>query len=83
LIETFEPDFIIYQSGVDVLYSDKLGRLGLTVAGCKERDKTVLELAKLHSIPIMCCMGGGYSEKLSLIVDAHANTFRLAQDLFF
>jgi acetoin utilization deacetylase AcuC-like enzyme len=68
---------------VDVLESDKLGRLGLTIAGCKERDKTVLELARRNSIPIMCCMGGGYSEKLSLIIEAHANTYRLAQDLYF
>ncbi|MCR9015799.1 histone deacetylase [Aquiflexum gelatinilyticum] len=83
LIETFQPDFIMYQCGVDVLASDKLGRLALTIAGCKERDKTVLELARRHSIPIMCCMGGGYSEKLNLIIEAHANTYRLAQDLYF
>jgi acetoin utilization deacetylase AcuC-like enzyme len=83
LIDSFEPDFIMYQSGVDVLDSDKLGRLGLTIAGCRERDKTVLELAKNYGIPIMCCMGGGYSEKISLIIEAHANTFRLAQDLYF
>jgi acetoin utilization deacetylase AcuC-like enzyme len=83
LIDSFEPDFIMYQSGVDVLDSDKLGRLGMSIAGCKERDKIVLELAKINSIPIMCCMGGGYSEKLSYIIEAHANTFRLAQDLYF
>ena len=83
LVDSFEPEFIIYQSGVDVLKSDKLGRLALSIAGCRERDKFVLELAKINSIPIMCCMGGGYSEKLSLIIEAHANTFRLAQDLYF
>jgi len=83
LIDSFEPDFIIYQSGVDVLGSDKLGRLAMSISGCKERDKMVLELAKINAIPIMCCMGGGYSEKLSHIIEAHANTFRLAQDLYF
>jgi hypothetical protein len=31
----------------------------------------------------MCCMGGGYSEKLSNILEAHANTYRLAQEIFF
>ena len=83
LIDSFEPDFIIYQSGVDVLGSDKLGRLAMSISGCKERDKMVFELAKINAIPIMCCMGGGYSEKLSHIIEAHANTFRLAQDLYF
>jgi len=31
----------------------------------------------------MCSMGGGYSKDIKIIVDAHANTFRLAQDIFF
>lgn len=83
LMDKVEPDFIIYQSGVDVLHSDKLGRLGLSIQGCKERDKRVLETAKRHHIPIMCCMGGGYSHKISHIIEAHANTYRLAQDIYF
>lgn len=83
IVDTFQPDFLIYQSGVDVLATDKLGRLGLSLEGCKKRDKMVLELAKINKIPIMCCMGGGYSERLSHIIEAHANTFRLAQDLYF
>lgn len=83
LIEIVAPDFIIYQCGVDVLGTDKLGRLGMTIQGCKERDEIVLSLAKTNNIPIMCCMGGGYSQKISDIIEAHANTFRLAQALFF
>ncbi|PRY90381.1 histone deacetylase family protein [Mongoliibacter ruber] len=83
LIDQVEPDFILYQSGVDVLATDKLGRLGLSLQGCKERDKVVLECAAKNEIPIMCCMGGGYSEKISHIIEAHSNTFRLAQEIFF
>ncbi|WP_215226733.1 histone deacetylase family protein [Echinicola shivajiensis] len=83
LIKRVAPDFIIFQSGVDVLATDKLGRLGLSIAGCKERDQLVLSAAHRYQIPIMCCMGGGYSEKISHIVEAHANTFRLAQEIFF
>lgn len=83
IVDDFHPDFMIFQSGVDVLESDKLGRLGLSIDGCKKRDKIVLELAKTNDIPIMCCMGGGYSERLTQIIEAHANTFRIAQDLYF
>ncbi|SMD45188.1 Acetoin utilization deacetylase AcuC [Aquiflexum balticum DSM 16537] len=83
IVEIFHPDFMIFQSGVDVLESDKLGRLGLSIDGCKKRDKIVMELAKTNDIPIMCCMGGGYSERLTHIIEAHANTFRIAQDLYF
>lgn len=83
LLDSVQPDFIIYQSGVDVLASDKLGRLGMSIQGCRERDKIVLSSAFINQIPIMCCMGGGYSEKLSYILEAHANTFRLAQEIYF
>ena len=83
LIETIQPDFIYYLCGVDVINTDKLGKLGLTLEGCKQRDKYVLALCKQHQIPVMCSMGGGYSEEIKIIVEAHANTFRLAQDIFF
>lgn len=83
LIDKFQPDFMIYQCGVDVLETDKIGRLGMSIGGCKQRDRIVLEAAKANQIPIMCCMGGGYSEKISHIIEAHANTFRLAQEVFF
>jgi len=80
-LKDFKPDFIFYQSGVDVIASDKLGRLGLTKEGCKNRDRFVLESARKLNIPVSISMGGGYSTKLSDIIEAHANTFRLAQML--
>jgi acetoin utilization deacetylase AcuC-like enzyme len=83
LIDMVEPDFIFYQSGVDVLATDKLGRLGLSLNGCKERDAMVFEHCKKNSIPVAVSMGGGYSERIAIIVDAHVNTYRLAQDYFF
>ena len=82
-IENFKPDFIFYLSGVDVLNNDKLGRLGLSIDGCKERDKFILELCNKNSIPVQVSMGGGYSELLKNIIEAHSNTFRLAQEIYF
>lgn len=81
--QEFQPDFIFYQCGVDILETDKLGRLGVSVAGCKKRDEIVLKKALELEAPVVCSMGGGYSEDIKVIVEAHANTFRLAQDLFF
>lgn len=83
LIEQENPDFIYYLSGVDVLASDKLGKLAITPAGCIERDRFVLQTCKNYQIPVMCSMGGGYSPDIKIIVEAHANTFRMAQDIFF
>ncbi|WP_226389122.1 histone deacetylase family protein [Penaeicola halotolerans] len=83
ILAKFQPDFIIFQSGVDVLATDKLGRMALSIEGCKQRDHLVLSVAKLNQIPLMACMGGGYSQRISHIVEAHANTFRIAQELYF
>ncbi len=83
LIDEVQPDFMLYQSGVDVLASDQLGRLSLTQSGVYARDRLVLSTAKSQGIPIMCCMGGGYSKRIKDIIEAHAQVFRLAQDLFF
>ncbi len=82
LITQNQPDFIFYLCGVDVLETDKLGRLGMSIAGCKQRDRYVLELCEKHRIPVQCSMGGGYSKDIKIIVEAHANTFRVAKDVF-
>ncbi|MBY0434307.1 MAG: histone deacetylase [Cyclobacteriaceae bacterium] len=83
LIDQVQPDFIFFQSGVDILDTDKLGRLNVTRQGCKTRDKIVFTAAKQNGIPIVASMGGGYSPDFKDIIEAHANTFRLAQEIFF
>ena len=83
LINIFEPDFIFYLSGVDIIENDKLGRLSVSINGCKERDKFILNYCKINKIPVQVSMGGGYSPTLKDIVEAHANTFRLAQEIYF
>ena len=83
LIQEQEPDIIFYQSGVDILETDKLGRLGVSLEGCRQRDQFVFNQAKLNDVPIVATMGGGYSHKISDIINAHANTFKEAQYIFF
>ena len=82
LMEEIRPDFIFYLCGVDVLETDKLGTLAMTLEGCKERDRFVLQTCHDANIPVQCSMGGGYSPEIRIIVEAHANTFRLAQDIY-
>ncbi len=82
LFDKIMPDFIFYLCGVDILESDKLGRLGMSIAGCKKRDELVLSFCKEKGIPVQCSMGGGYSKDLRVIIEAHANTFRVAKTLF-
>ena len=83
LIRDVAPDMIFYQSAVDVLATDKLGKLALTQEGCKARDQYVLQQAKDANIPVAVVMGGGYSEDIEDVIEAHCNTFRVAQQLYF
>ena len=78
----FSPDFILYQSGVDGLDSDRLGRLKLTVDGLRRRDEILLHEAWRRSVPITITLGGGYSNPIGPTVEAHSNTFRVASKVY-
>lgn len=82
IISKHNPDFVFYLSGVDVLESDKLGKLALSKSACKQRDQIVFETCIRLGLPVQVSMGGGYSEDIKIIVDAHCNTFRTAFDLY-
>lgn len=83
LFDEVQPDFVFFQSGVDILETDKLGRLGVSMAGCRERDRYVLKSCQENKVPVVASMGGGYSPLIKHIIEAHANTYRLAQEIFF
>lgn len=82
LLKTQQPDFAFYLSGVDILSTDKFGKLHITTAACAKRDQIVFEKLLQRNIPCVVAMGGGYSPDIRHIVDAHCNTFRLAKQLF-
>jgi acetoin utilization deacetylase AcuC-like enzyme len=83
ILNQFQPQFVFYQCGVDILESDKLGKLSVTLAGCKRRDEIVFEAVRQLNVPIVCTMGGGYSQDINIIVEAHASTFRSIQEILF
>jgi acetoin utilization deacetylase AcuC-like enzyme len=82
LAAAFRPEAIFYQSGVDALAGDRLGRLALTHAGLAARDRTVCELARRLGVPLVVTLGGGYAEPIERTAVAHANTFRTAAAVF-
>lgn len=83
LVTDLRPDIVFYLSGVDVLATDRLGRLSLSMDGCRRRDQLVFETCRAAGIPVVVSMGGGYSDRIAYIVEAHANTYRLARQMFF
>jgi len=78
----FRPEIVFYQSGVDPLATDVLGRLSLTPQGLVERDKQVMRAARSYGAPFVLTSGGGYSRPIELSAAAHANTYRTAWQLF-
>lgn len=82
LIEQVQPDFAFYLAGVDILSTDKFGKLKVSLEACKQRDVFVFTQLKKNKIPVAVTLGGGYSPDIKTIVEAHCNTFRTAMDLF-
>ncbi|WP_273215423.1 histone deacetylase family protein [Runella zeae] len=83
LFDQQNPDFAFYISGVDILETDKLGHLKVSLSGCRQRDQFVFEQCRQRNIPVVVSMGGGYSPRLADIVEAHCNTYRVAQEIYF
>jgi acetoin utilization deacetylase AcuC-like enzyme len=82
LLDQVRPDIVFYLSGVDILATDKFGKLNVSIEGCKERDRFVLTTMRDRKIPVAVSMGGGYSPDVKVIVEAHSNTYRQAKDIF-
>lgn len=81
-IEMARPDVVFYQAGVDVLATDKLGKLSLTKAGCRRRDELVFEWMYRYGVPVAVVMGGGYSVDIDDVVHAHCQTFESAKRIW-
>jgi acetoin utilization deacetylase AcuC-like enzyme len=80
-VAEFHPEIIFYQSGVDALAEDRLGKLSLTQAGLRARDEQVMKMARAAAVPLVITLGGGYAEPIRLTAEAHANTFRVAREM--
>lgn len=78
----FKPDYIFYQTGVDPLKEDLYGKMDLTLEGLIQRDSIILQYAFDNHIPISLALGGGYAKPIELSVNAYANTYRVAKNIW-
>ena len=72
VLDEFNPDFVFYQAGVDVLADDRLGRIDLTMNGLYERERYVIETLFNRQLPTVVTMGGGYAPDIDVIVQWHS-----------
>lgn len=73
-----DPDLVFYLAGADPYAGDRLGRLGLTIAGLRRRDEIVLDQCRRRRLPVAISMSGGYADDVEAIVQIHANTIAAA-----
>ena len=80
ILDTFEPDLVLYQAGVDPHVDDKLGRLSLTDAGLERRDRFVVNHARRRGLPIASALGGGYGDDQRALAERHARSMLAMAD---
>lgn len=71
-IAQVDPDFVLYDAGVDVYQNDKLGRLHISEAGIRQRDRWVLDRCVSAGIPVAAVIGGGYDTDVNALARRHA-----------
>jgi acetoin utilization deacetylase AcuC-like enzyme len=75
ITKQFDPELILFQSGVDGLATDALGKLNMSRQGMGKRNEMVFDLVNQLSIPAVVFMGGGYSKPISHTIDAFGDLF--------
>ncbi|WP_396035039.1 histone deacetylase [Candidatus Cyanaurora vandensis] len=82
LLQSFRPDLVLYDAGVDPHYADRLGKLALTDQGLYERDRAVLSTCVARGVPVAAVIGGGYGESMLELVVRHALLHRAASEIY-
>jgi acetoin utilization deacetylase AcuC-like enzyme len=80
--EEARPDLVFYLAGVDPVEGDRFGRLSLTPAGLRERDRFVLETVRNQGAPVVIVLSGGYAATPERTAELHAVVFREAARLW-
>lgn len=71
LLDSYRPDLILYQAGVDPFAEDRLGRLALSEPGLERREVLVARLAIERGIPLASTVGGGYGADVLAVARRH------------
>lgn len=78
VLERSQPDLVFYLAGVDVAAGDRYGKLALTEAGIRRRERMVIEGVRIRGIPLVIVLAGGYATTRARTAELHAQVFREA-----
>ena len=72
------PEIVFYVAGVDVVAGDRFGRLALTPAGLRSRERHVIEVVRAAGVPLVIVPGGGYAPSTLRTAELHAIVYEEA-----
>ncbi len=78
VLERSAPDIAFYLAGVDVAAGDRYGKLALTEAGIRQRERFVIDAVRRRGVPLVVVLAGGYAATRARTAQLHANVFREA-----
>ncbi|OWF45289.1 uncharacterized protein LOC110457249 [Mizuhopecten yessoensis] len=82
VINSFRPNLILFDAGVDPHVKDELGKLNLSDQGLFDRDSFVISTALNLGIPIATVIGGGYQRDLDVLSRKHTIVHRAAMKIW-
>ena len=74
VLDSFAPDIVLYQAGVDPHVDDKLGRLAITDDGLERRERYVVDQARSRGLSLASALGGGYGNDPRVVANRHARS---------
>jgi acetoin utilization deacetylase AcuC-like enzyme len=73
ILDRVEPELVAYVAGADPFEEDQLGRLKLTRADLRARDRLVFDACVVRDIPVFAALAGGYARNVDDTVGIHAD----------
>ncbi len=74
VLEHSAPDLVCYLAGADPYAGDRFGRLRLSRAGLRERDRMVFQACRARGLPVVMTLSGGYARDVGEVAEIHADT---------
>ena len=76
VLEQSDPELVFYLAGADPYAGDRFGRLGLSRAGLRARDRMVYAACRTRGLPVVMTLAGGYADDVREIAEIHADTLQ-------
>jgi acetoin utilization deacetylase AcuC-like enzyme len=70
VVETSDPDVVFYLAGADPYAGDRFGRLRLSRAGLRERDRMVFSACRSRGLPVVMTLSGGYARDVGEVAQS-------------